>query len=339
MLMPGRKYSAATGYRYGFNGKEKSSEITTDDYDFGARIYDGRIGRWLSTDPLQKTYPGLSPYNFCYNNPTNIIDPDGRLCIHVTVQYNSATKTYTILSITIDDDLKAVAPIPGKGNIGMDYHNYAKITFVDGNGKVTSVQNKTLSFRTNNWVAGKWWAKKKVDDGDYEDYGGVAWTSQDGCNEETRKGRPSHASNIELLMASLSATKGHLEDEFSFTGLEFLEKLTEILGKIPNDNKGTFNPSEDPSIKKDLDELKKMLSSYEENKTPANTPSNSTPKIEPGKSKINPVFLKPNGVVYDRGNGLKTIKTKHGRQITNKPATDTFPAQKGYDFHHPLDKN
>jgi RHS repeat-associated protein len=64
-------------YRYGFNGKEKSDEIASDDYDFGARIYDGRLGRWLSLDPLAAKYPSSSPYNFCLNNPTRFIDPDG----------------------------------------------------------------------------------------------------------------------------------------------------------------------------------------------------------------------------------------------------------------------
>jgi RHS repeat-associated protein len=342
MTMPGRSYQSDK-YRFGFNGKEKDKDISSGDLDFGARIYDGRIGRWLSVDPLQVRFPGLSPYNFCYNSPLNVVDPDGKLGIHVTVQYNSATKTYTVLSITIDDDLKAVpysnraGKIVEHPDIGMNYFNYAEITFVDGNGKVTSKQNKTMSFRTNNWAAGKWWAKAKVDDGDYEDNGGVAWTSQDGGNEETRKGRPSHASNIELLMTALSATKGHLEDEFQFTGLEFLEKLTSILEKIPNDNEKSFNPNEDPSIKKDLDALKKMLSGYEENKTPTTTPGNSTPRIEPGKSKLHPAYLKPKGVIYSRRTGLKTEKTKYGRTITSKPATDTLPEQKGYDAHYPLD--
>ena len=66
MQMPGRKYQAGSGYRYGFNGKEKSDEITSDDYDYGARIYDGRIGRWLSTDIVTK--PFISPYNYSSNN-------------------------------------------------------------------------------------------------------------------------------------------------------------------------------------------------------------------------------------------------------------------------------
>ena len=78
MGMPGRKYTAGSGYRYGFNGKEKSDEITSDDYDYGARIYDGRLGRWLSLDPLQKKYPGESHYAFVSNSPILYKDVDGR---------------------------------------------------------------------------------------------------------------------------------------------------------------------------------------------------------------------------------------------------------------------
>jgi RHS repeat-associated protein len=79
MMMPGRNYSAVSGYRYGFNGKEKSPEITSDDYDFGARIYDGRIGRWLSVDKLETVYTSLTPYQFGANGPINIFDSDGNI--------------------------------------------------------------------------------------------------------------------------------------------------------------------------------------------------------------------------------------------------------------------
>jgi len=81
--MPGRKFTGGNGYRYGFNGKENAEEISSGDYDYGARIYDGRLGRWLSVDPLQSKYPNLSPYNYVANSPINAVDPDGRLIIFI----------------------------------------------------------------------------------------------------------------------------------------------------------------------------------------------------------------------------------------------------------------
>jgi RHS repeat-associated protein len=81
MMMPGRKYSVAnTNYRYGFNGKEKLDEIKGEgnSLDYGARIQDPRLGRWLSVDPLQKKYPGESPYFFTGGNPIYFTDPDGK---------------------------------------------------------------------------------------------------------------------------------------------------------------------------------------------------------------------------------------------------------------------
>jgi len=69
--------SDAGAYRYGFNGQEHEDGIVSGDYDFGARIYDPRLGRWLAVDPLVKKYPGSSPYNFCNNDPIIYADKDG----------------------------------------------------------------------------------------------------------------------------------------------------------------------------------------------------------------------------------------------------------------------
>ncbi len=38
------------------------------------RIYDSRLGRWLSTDPRTKEYPWQTPYSYHRNNPINITD-------------------------------------------------------------------------------------------------------------------------------------------------------------------------------------------------------------------------------------------------------------------------
>ena len=59
---------------------EKDDEIKGkgNSYDFGARILDPRVGRWLSIDPLRNKYPNLSPYNFVANNPNLFVDYNGK---------------------------------------------------------------------------------------------------------------------------------------------------------------------------------------------------------------------------------------------------------------------
>ena len=81
MQMPGRKFVQAggDGYRYGFNGKETDNDVKGEgnQQDYGARIYDTRMGRFLSVDPLDKEYPELTPYQFASNNSITFIDRDG----------------------------------------------------------------------------------------------------------------------------------------------------------------------------------------------------------------------------------------------------------------------
>jgi len=82
-LLPGRNYSSSS-YLYGFNGMRKDDEVhgaTGTSYDFGARLYDPRIGRWLSVDPLASEYAPVSPYVFTLNNPIIFIDGNGEVVV------------------------------------------------------------------------------------------------------------------------------------------------------------------------------------------------------------------------------------------------------------------
>jgi hypothetical protein len=49
-----------------------------NNYDYGFRIYNPQLGRFLSLDPLQTKYPWYTPYQFSGNKPISNIDADGR---------------------------------------------------------------------------------------------------------------------------------------------------------------------------------------------------------------------------------------------------------------------
>lgn len=61
---------------YLFSGKELDE--TTGLYYYGARYYNPQLSIWVGVDPLSGGYPSLSPYNYCLDNPINLVDPDGR---------------------------------------------------------------------------------------------------------------------------------------------------------------------------------------------------------------------------------------------------------------------
>ena len=62
---------------YKYNGKELDSKGGLDWYDYGARMYDAALGRFMKTDRFSEKYVSLSPYQYGANNPVNNIDVNG----------------------------------------------------------------------------------------------------------------------------------------------------------------------------------------------------------------------------------------------------------------------
>ena len=79
MQMPGRNGNDGDGYRYGFQAQEKDNEIkgTGNSYDFGNRMYDPRVGRFLSTDKFESKFAYQSSYVFAGNMPIWAVDRNG----------------------------------------------------------------------------------------------------------------------------------------------------------------------------------------------------------------------------------------------------------------------
>jgi RHS repeat-associated protein len=76
--LKGRTFNGS-GSRYGFNGKEKTDEVSGggNNYDYGFRIYNPRLGKFLSVDPLFQSFAWYTPYQFAGNKPIVAIDLDG----------------------------------------------------------------------------------------------------------------------------------------------------------------------------------------------------------------------------------------------------------------------
>ncbi len=70
MPMPNRNIEG--NYRYKFQGQEKDAETGKEAFEL--RLWDGRIGRWLTTDPAGQY---SSPYLGMGNNPIYYIDKAG----------------------------------------------------------------------------------------------------------------------------------------------------------------------------------------------------------------------------------------------------------------------
>lgn len=66
-------------YRFGFNGQEKDNEVKGigNSLSFQYRIYDSRLGKFLSVDPLFASYPWNSTYAFAENRVIDGVDLEG----------------------------------------------------------------------------------------------------------------------------------------------------------------------------------------------------------------------------------------------------------------------
>jgi|GEM_PF-6590035 len=132
MLMPRRSFSSASAYKFGFNGKENDNEVKGlgNQQDYGMRIYDARVGRFLSRDPLQKNYPYYSPYQYAGNQPSWATDLDGMEPYYKSGVKNIPSKLDTEVYDGQIDDYKGI--IAAKA---IEYENKTYVVFesVHGN--------------------------------------------------------------------------------------------------------------------------------------------------------------------------------------------------------------
>lgn len=147
-MMPGRKYSARSTYRYGFNGKENDNEVKGEgnQQDYGMRIYDPRLGKFFSVDPLRKDYPGLTPYQFASNTPIQAVDLDGK---EAKVSFETAvvSKDRSWIEVKSAVSIKVqIINLSGVANSDLDLQNLALNLGTDLQDKLGGKQTTIWSF-------------------------------------------------------------------------------------------------------------------------------------------------------------------------------------------------
>ncbi|WP_459783481.1 RHS repeat domain-containing protein [Bacteroides rodentium] len=100
---------------YKYNGKEFDAKKGLNWYDYGARHYDAALGRFTTVDPLAEKHYSESLYTYCYSNPINCIDPNGKDGIYIAFP-----------------DYKISTPIGKIGNLG-----HAGVLLIDNKTGVT----------------------------------------------------------------------------------------------------------------------------------------------------------------------------------------------------------
>ena len=74
----GKSWDGGYSQPYLYNGKEIDMMHGLEWYDYGARMYEPGICRFMTMDPLCEKYYNISPYAYCMNNPINAIDIEGK---------------------------------------------------------------------------------------------------------------------------------------------------------------------------------------------------------------------------------------------------------------------
>ena len=102
--------------KYLYNGKELNGDYDIKLMDYGARWYDGAIGRWTAVDPLAEQTPSWSAFNYVHGNPIRLIDPLGLSAEEKDERYYRRKAAYDIWQTQRDAEYGlSTPPLSGNG--------------------------------------------------------------------------------------------------------------------------------------------------------------------------------------------------------------------------------
>ncbi len=136
-------------YRYGYQGDYAEDETGEDGIkanSFQLRLYNPRLGRWLSPDPYGQYH---SPYLAMGNTPVNGVDPDGGFFGESTDVTDNGDGTFTVVG-AYDDGDKNIYIVDNNGDrtgkvIGETLHPWTFMSTDDATGEFCDHRDITFA--------------------------------------------------------------------------------------------------------------------------------------------------------------------------------------------------
>ena len=259
-VMDGRSYNNEK-YRFGFNGKEEDTEGMGgggSTYDYGFRIYNPSLGKFLSLDPLTHSYPWYTPYQFAGNMPIVAIDLDGLEEYVVIKEYYSDGKSIskiTIVSITDLDDIAQNMELSEPGEDPAYAHDVLEVK-INSKGEVISKvntrdklnkQEKRIRRLFNRKSKGK---KKKLN-----------YTTGDGTHTSKQFDSKKYEQNVAVVSYSLIKKKNYNANLLSFALIGTTKRIAGVWAGKTNAKNGLVD------FKKLPKSIQKMAKKLDEDKT------------------------------------------------------------------------
>ena len=214
VTLSGRNFTLAGAEksRNGYQGSEKDDEMKGEgnNYDFGARLLDPRLGRWLTIDPQSKKQPDQSPYKAIYNNPLYWADPDSETEFETIIVVDKQSgKTFKI-SVGKSDKIITDGFSYRENLFGTksyNYYDYSKVTkyTIAADGKVTVNTYKEILYYRGIRKETLGYGGKYIDPSDlFLQRGGFYMTGGSGDKSDETKyhaKNPKYVGNIDKLLS------------------------------------------------------------------------------------------------------------------------------------------
>ena len=185
---------------YGYTGHEHIDEFGL--INMNARIYDPKIGMFISVDPQAGSYPGTYPYTYCGGDPVNRVDPTGE-------DYWSTSDPNVIYEFWKHYN-------ENKGIIGYGFDGWYQMSDKEFLTAYDKYGEASLTY--NDQTSKMYFSKGKVVNGEVVIYGG---------HVTVRKGKSSVLSDVSSSLSVTSTISGVLGDAAERSNATFRLKNSE----------------------------------------------------------------------------------------------------------------